>query len=275
MARTDALVDSAWLAAHLRDPHVRVVDASWYLPSAGRDPQAEYDAAHIPGAVFFDIDAVSDRASDLPHMLPDLSAFEEAVGELGIGSDDRVVVYDGAGLLSAPRVWWTFRVFGHDAVSVLDGGLPAWRGDGRPVEAGPAVVKPSVFTANYRPELVRSLAEMRVSDAVVVDARSRGRFMGTAPEPRPGVRGGHMPDSRNVPYTELIENGRLKSEEGLMAVFAAAGVDVRGDVNTTCGSGITASVLALALFVVGNRRAAVYDGSWAEWGGREDTPVVS
>ena len=270
---TPPLVDPTWLSQHLARDDVRVVDGSWYLPSAGRDPRAEYAAGHIPGAVFVDIDAVSDPRSPLPHMLSTPEAFEAVVGALGISNEDHVVVYDGAGLFSAARAWWTFRVFGHDRVSVLNGGLPAWTAAGHSVESTKVTPPPRSFRARKRPELVRTLEQMRSTTASVVDARGRGRFEGTAPEPRAGLRSGHIPGSVNVPYTDLVKAGALRPPADLAAAFAAAGVDVHSNIEASCGSGMTAAIIALALFVLGNESVAVYDGSWTEWGGRPDTPV--
>jgi thiosulfate/3-mercaptopyruvate sulfurtransferase len=232
----------------------------------------------VPGAVFFDIDAIADRTTSLPHMLPSPEAFAAAVGALGIGSGDRVGVYDVRGVVSAARVWWTFRVFGHEAVAVLDGGLRKWQAEGRPVEHGAPKPAPRTFTARLRPELVRSLDAMRANltsrAAQVLDARSAGRFAGTEPEPRPGLRGGHIPGSLNLPYETLYRaDGTLKAPDELRGAITAAGVDLGRPVVTSCGSGVTASVLALALYLVGRPDAAVYDGSWSEWGSRSDTPV--
>jgi thiosulfate/3-mercaptopyruvate sulfurtransferase len=274
----DILVDTGWLASNLA--RARVVDGSWHMPQLRRDARAEFEQAHIPGAVFFDIDAIADHATTLPHMLPDEAEFGRAVGALGIGDGDDVVVYDTRGVVSAARVWWTFRAFGHDRVAVLDGGLPRWRAEGRPVESGPARPVPRRFSAKRRPELVRDLAAMRANLAThreqVVDARSRGRFTATEPEPRPGLRGGHIPGSLNLPYDTLYRpDGTLRAPDELRAAFAAAGVDLERPVVTTCGSGVTASVLALALAVAGRPGAAVYDGSWSEWGAQPDTPVAT
>ena len=274
----DALVSTDWLAAHLSDPDLRVVDGSWHMPQLKRDPRAEFTQAHIPGAVFFDIDAIADHATSLPHMLPDAATFARAVGALGIGSGDRVVVYDVSGVSSAARVWWTFRAFGHDAVAVLDGGLRKWRAEGRPVESGTPAPAARAFKATPRPELVRDLDAVRANiasrAAQVLDARSAGRFAGTEPEPRAGLRGGHIPGSLNLPYDSLYRaDGTLQSPEELRAALQGAGIDLARPVVTTCGSGVTASVLALALYLVGRRDVAVYDGSWSEWGGRPDTPV--
>ena len=274
----DAVVKTEWLAKHLGESDLRVVDGTWHMPQAKRDARVEFEAAHVPGATFFDIDAVSDRSTTLPHMLPPAAQFEAAVGALGIGSSDRVVVYDVRGVVSAARVWWTFRAFGHDAVAVLDGGLKKWRAEGRPLERGAASPPPATFTARLRPELVRDLEAMRANigsrAAQVLDARSAGRFAGSEPEPRAGLRGGHIPGSLNLPYETLYRpDGTLKSLDELRGAVAGAGVDLGQPIVTTCGSGVTASVLALALYLLGRPDVAVYDGSWSEWGGRADTPI--
>lgn len=273
------LVSTGWLAEHLGAPDLRIVDATWYMPQLGRDARAEFRRAHVPGAVYFDIDEIADRGSSLPHMLPDAAAFARAVGALGIGDGDRVVVYAGRYMSASARVWWTFRVFGHDRVAVLDGGLPRWQEEGRPLEAGEPRPTPRRFTARHRPELVADLARVRrnleTREAQVVDARSRGRFTGTEPEPRPGLRGGHIPGSLNLPYDRLFrrEDGTLLPPGDLRRAFEEAGLDLRAPVMTTCGSGVTACILALGLHVVGRPDVAVYDGSWTEWGGRDDVPV--
>ena len=272
------LVTTEWLAAQLGTWDLRVVDGSWHMPQAKRDPALEYEEAHLPGAVFFDIDAIADTTSGLPHMLPSPDVFARAVGALGIGAGDRVIVYDSRGVVSAARVWWTFRVFGHDNVAVLDGGLPKWRAEGRKLESGTVEPTRREFTPRFRPELVREVAQMKSNVAMrgeqVLDARSRGRFAATEPEPRAGLRGGHIPGSLNLPYDELhAKDGTLLPPAELRTALTKAGVDLQRPVVTSCGSGITASVLALALHQVGRRDAAVYDGSWTEWAGRNDTPV--
>ncbi|MFN3858220.1 MAG: 3-mercaptopyruvate sulfurtransferase [Caulobacter sp.] len=276
----DPLVSTAWLAEHLDAPDIRIVDASWFLPGDPRDPKAEYALAHIPGAVFFDIEEIVDETSDLPHMLPSVVKFASRMRRLGIGDGARIVVYDSQGLFSAPRVWWTFRAMGHEDVVVLDGGLPKWIAEGRPIEDGTPPPRERHFTARMNADLVRALPQVRRAidsgREQLVDARPAARFTGEAPEPRPGLRGGHMPGALNVPSSSVIApDGTLKSAQQLEAVFAEAGVDLGRPIITTCGSGITASLLALALARLGRDRTPVYDGSWAEWGGRDDTPVVT
>ena len=279
--RLDPLVSTDWLDAHRGEPDLRVVDATFYLPHLKRDARAEFEQAHVPGAVFFDIDAVADHGNPLPHMLPGAKALAEAVGALGVGTGDRVVVYGGRGLIASARVWWTYRVFGHDRVWVLDGGLAKWKKEGRPLESGVPSPAPKRFAATFRPELVADLSRMRVvlerRDAQIVDARSRGRFAATEPEIRPGLRGGHIPGSLSLPYGELFrgEDDLMRPEAEVRAAFADAGLDPAGPVVATCGSGVSAAVLALGLYRLGRRDAAVYDGSWTEWGGRADTPVAT
>jgi thiosulfate/3-mercaptopyruvate sulfurtransferase len=272
------LVSTDWLAAHLDDADLRVLDGTWHMPQLERDARAEFAQAHIPGAVFFDIDEIADRSTSLPHMLPTPEAFADAVGRLGIASGDRVVVYDVRGVISAARVWWTFRAFGHDRVAVLDGGFRAWKAENRPVEAGEPTPPRREFRATLRPELVRDLEAMRRNLSArteqVLDARSRGRFEGTEPEPRAGLRGGHIPGSLNLPYESLYRtDGTLKPTDALRSAFLIAGVDLGKPITTTCGSGVTASVLALALHLVGHQHVAVYDGSWTEWASRTDIDV--
>lgn len=274
---TGVIVETEWLAERLGRPGLRVVDATWFLPTEDRDPRDEFLRRHIPGAVFFDIDAIADASTDLPHMLPDEAAFAAAVGALGIGSGDTIVVYDAQGVYSAPRVWWTFRVFDHVKVAVLNGGLPKWLAEGRPVAAGGAKPAAANFTARLRPEPVRDVAAMQGllerNEEQILDARSAGRFAGREPEPRPGVRPGHIPGALSLPYTEIVDGGSLKPPEALAAAFARAGVDTGRPVVTSCGSGLTACILGLALSRLGHDDWAVYDGSWAEWGGRHDLPI--
>jgi thiosulfate/3-mercaptopyruvate sulfurtransferase len=276
------LVSTEWLAARLGAPGVAIVDASWLLPAADRDGAAEFVKAHIPGAVHFDIDAISDHSTSLPHMLPDPVAFSSAVRKLGIGDGMKIVVYDSAGLFSAARVWWTFRAFGKRDVAVLDGGLPKWIAEGRPLEEGEVIPQPRHFTARFDHALVASLDDMRAASAKaanadgpqIFDARSAPRFRGDELEPRPGLRSGHIPGSRNIPWSALVEDGRLKSPKALEQAFAAAGYDPARPVVTTCGSGVTASILALALAVIGRDAVPVYDGSWSEWGQRPELPIA-
>lgn len=275
------LVSTDWLAAELGAPDVRVVDASWYLPSSNRDAEAEYLAGHLPGAVFFDLDVGSDQGSPLPHMLPDPAHFAARMSALGLGSNDRIVIYDGSGVnLSAPRLWWMLTVFGHSDAAVLDGGFGKWRGEGRPVEPGPVEPRPGRFVAALDRSRVRDLAAMMAnlssSREQVVDLRAAGRFEGRDPEPRAGLRAGHIPGSRNLPFTELVSpDGTLLPAVALRRRLEAAGVDPERPIVATCGSGTSACGLVLALEVLGARAAAVYDGSWSEWGGRTDTPAAA
>jgi thiosulfate/3-mercaptopyruvate sulfurtransferase len=256
---------------------VVAVDGSFYLPAQNRNGRAEYQAGHIPGAVFFDIDGIADKTSPLPHMLPSEAEFSATVGALGIGDGDTIVVYDGAGLGGAPRVWWTFRAFGAQNVFILDGGFPQWIAEGRPVESRAVQRQKRSFTARLNRAAVAALADVQAAlqqgSAQVVDARPANRFLGEAPEPRPGVRSGHMPGALNVPVTTLIEEGRLISPERIARLFATGGVDVNKPVITSCGSGVTAATLWLALDAIGKEPKALYDGSWSEWGSRDDLPI--
>lgn len=277
---SDPVVSTAWLAARLSDPAIRVVDGSWFMPAEGRSGRAEFLERHIPGAVFFDIDEIADRTRDLPHMLPTPDVFADAAGALGLSRDAHIITYDSFGIRAAARVWWSLRVMGYTRVHVLDGGLKAWIAEGRPVESGDVVPEPVAVAPRFDAALVRDAATvaqlLEDGSARLVDARPAARFRGDAPEPRAGLASGHMPGAANVPFDQVLTaDGTLKPASALAAVFADAGVDLDRPMVTTCGSGVTASVLALALARMGRGRTPVYDGSWSEWGSLPGASIVT
>jgi thiosulfate/3-mercaptopyruvate sulfurtransferase len=278
---TDPLVSTEWLAAHLDDPNVKIIDASFKMPGVMPLPVDDYLAAHIPGAGFFDVDAVSDHSVALPHMYPDAAQFADDVGALGISSDDTIVAYDSGGWVAAPRAWWMFLSYGHANVRVLDGGLKKWQAEGRSIESGKASPKPAKFAATLDKSFVRSkeqvVANLSSRKEQLIDARAANRFEGTVPEPRAGIRSGHIPGSRNLPYNALFDaaTGTMKSLDGLRQAFAGTGLDLAAPIVTTCGSGVSAAVLTLALYRLGVRGSALYDGSWSEWGQADGPPVAT
>lgn len=282
MAEDDprTLVSTAWLARHLKDPDLRILDGSWHMPDAGRDPRAEYEAEHIPGARFFDIDEISDARSDLPHTVPPVEKFMSRMRALGVGDGHQVVVYDTLGLFSAARVWWLFRLMGQENVAVLDGGLAKWKAEGRETEDMAPIIRDRHMTVRVQNALVRDVTQVAAASKLkthaIVDARAAPRFRGDVPEPREGLRAGHIPGSRNVPYATLLnDDGTLKSPAETREIFDAAGVDLSKPVITSCGSGVTAAILSLALERMGKTDHSLYDGSWAEWGQFPTVPVAT
>ena len=282
MAHDDpkTLVSTGWLADHLKDPDLRVLDGTWFMPAEGRDARAEYGAAHIPGARFFDIDEISDLRSELPHMVPPVEKFMSRMRDMGVGDGHQVVVYDAQGLFSAARVWWLFRLMGQDNIAVLDGGLPKWQAEGRAVEDMPPIVRDRHMTVRRQNQMLKDVTQVsaasKLGDYDILDARSPGRFRGEEPEPREGLRSGHIPGAKNVYYRDLLnEDGTMKAPEGLRTVLAEADVDLGKPAITSCGSGVTAAIINLALERIGKTDHALYDGSWTEWGAFPTLPVVT
>jgi thiosulfate/3-mercaptopyruvate sulfurtransferase len=276
----DPLVSTEWLASHLNDANVKLLDATFKLPGILPLPKDDYLAAHIPGAVYFDVDAVSDHSDPLPHMFPSAEQFGRDVGALGVSNSDTIVIYDAGGWVAAPRAWWMFLSYGHRDVRILNGGLKKWRAEGRPVQAGEVTAKPATFKAAYDERRVRSIKQMIANVASraeqVIDARAVERFEGRAPEPRPGIRSGHIPGALNLPYNNLFDSaaGTMKPLDELKKAFAGAGVDTAKPIVTSCGSGVSAAVLTLALYRLGAEDTALYDGSWSEWG-KADGPAIA
>ena len=282
MTRDDpkTLVSTQWLAAHLKDPDLRILDASWYLPGSKRDPFAEYQAAHIPGARFFDLDDVSDHRSDLPHMVPPVEKFMSRMRAIGVGDGHQIVVYDGSGLFSAPRVWWLFKLMGQMDIAVLDGGFPKWQAEGHPVEDLPPILRDRHMMVRRQNQMVKDVTQVsaasKLGESEIVDARSPGRFYGKDPEPRPGLRAGHIPGSKNVFYKDLLKaDDTMKSPDEMRQVFLEAGVDLDKPVITSCGSGVTAAILSLGLTRMGKTDHSLYDGSWTEWGMFPTLPIAT
>jgi len=282
MTRDDpkTLVSTQWLAAHLKDPDLRVLDASWYLPGSKRDPFAEYQAAHIPGARFFDLDDVSDHRSVLPHMVPPVEKFMSRMRAIGVGDGHQIVVYDGSGLFSAPRVWWLFKLMGQMDIAVLDGGFPKWQAEGHPVEDLPPILRDRHMMVRRQNQMVKDVTQVsaasKLGESEIVDARSPGRFYGKDPEPRPGLRAGHIPGSKNVFYKDLLKaDDTMKSPDEMRQVFLEAGVDLDKPVITSCGSGVTAAILSLGLTRMGKTDHSLYDGSWTEWGMFPTLPIAT
>ena len=282
MTRDDpkTLVSTQWLAAHLKDPDLRVLDASWYLPGSERDPFAEYQRAHIPGARFFDLDDVSDHRSDLPHMVPPVEKFMSRMRAIGVGDGHQIVVYDGSGLFSAPRVWWLFKLMGQMDIAVLDGGFPKWQAEGHPVEDLPPILRDRHMMVRRQNHMVKDVTQVsaasKLGESEIVDARSPGRFYGKDPEPRPGLRAGHIPGSKNVFYKDLLKaDDTMKSPDEMRQVFVEAGVDLDKPVITSCGSGVTAAILSLGLTRMGKTDHSLYDGSWSEWGMFPTLPIAT
>lgn len=277
-APSSFFVTTEWLAAHLKEPDLVVVDGSFFMPDENRNAQAEYLAGHIPGAVLFDIDVIADHSTNLPHMLPSVEVFAKAMHDFGISERMRIVVYDASGIQGVARVWWTLRLYGAKDVKILSGGLPKWKAEGRPLESGSVMRQPQSFKVQFDAAAVASAADVLKASQdgapQIVDARSAPRFKGEIPEPRPGLRSGHIPGSLNVPYRDVIANGEMRSPAEVAAAFTRAGVDLSRPIITSCGSGVTAAILLLALETTGKQGIVLYDGSWTEWGGRPDLPIA-